>query len=242
MDNDRNFAVWAVYLRAVLVGAVTLTLLACSHNDNLVRPPDAMTPQRSSQSLLGESAGVRVVAKMQTWHGDPPTLSRYVLPVWVQIDNHSGKALLLRYRDISMASLNDGQVTLAALVPAMVKGKATIPVADVPPEFGLQDTWMGTWLEPDFDDHLASRMSWQENLPTKEMLRRAIREGVVADGKKVAGFVYFPRPKQDPAALTLRADLVDAATQLSFARVEIPLAIVLENFTTPSAQLPAPNR
>jgi hypothetical protein len=86
---------------------------------------------------------------------------------------------------------------------------------------------MGTWLEPGVDDSLAN-MHWQESLPTREMLRRAIREGVVADGRKVAGFVYLPRTNQDPAALTLSADLVDALTKQSFGRIEIPLAVLLE--------------
>jgi len=34
-----------------------------------------------------------VVAQAQTWSGDPPTLPRYVLPIWIQVENHSGKAL-----------------------------------------------------------------------------------------------------------------------------------------------------
>jgi hypothetical protein len=58
------------------------------------------------------------------------------------------------------------------------------------------------------------------------MVRRATPEGVVADGGKVAGFVYFQKMKRGSTTLTLRADLVDAATKQSFGQVEIPFAVV----------------
>jgi len=85
---------------------------------------------------------------------------------------------------------------------------------------------MGTWLEPGLDDYLVSNSSWRESLPTKEMLRRAIREGVIVDGAKVTGFVYFQRTAQNPATFTLRADLIDATTNQSFGRIEIPLSVL----------------
>ncbi|HJX53120.1 MAG TPA: hypothetical protein VJ801_10175 [Polyangia bacterium] len=52
------------------------------------------------------------------------------------------------------------------------------------------------------------------------------RHLVLANGGKIAGLVYFPKTKQDLAAFTLRADLVDATTEQSLGRVEIPLAVV----------------
>ena len=68
-------------------------------------------------------------------------------------------------------------------------------------------------------------MYWKERLPTKEMLRRAIREGVVADGHKIAGFVYFKKIEPGMADVTLRVDLVDAVTTQPFDRIEIPLVL-----------------
>jgi hypothetical protein len=176
--------------------------------------------------VAGETAGVRVVARAQTWNGDPPTLSEYVVPLWIQIENHSGKALWLRYGGFYMEDPKDDRATLPAVPPFRVKGKAIIPISAVPPQFRPEDPWWGTWLDPDFDDYIARNVRWEEDLPTREMLRRAIREGILANGGKIAGFVYFPKTKQDPAAFTLRADLVDATTRQSLGRVEIPLALV----------------
>ena len=227
MKNERAFSNRKRWLWGTLAGLSALAFSACAHSDQ--RPPVAggWAPHGFGQALVGENAGVRLRARLHAWNGDPPTLSRYVLPVWIQIENHSGRALWLRYDAFRVEDPNDSQATLSALSPFAVKGKAIIPVSAVPPEFGVEDTWMGTWLEPGVDDSLAN-MHWQESLPTREMLRRAIREGVVADGRKVAGFVYLPRTNQDPAALTLSADLVYALTKQSFGRIEIPLAIVLD--------------
>jgi hypothetical protein len=226
MKNTRKFANRTVWLWGALAGLSALAFAACAHRDQ-IPPATGSAPHGFGQALVGENAGVRVVARAHAWNGDPPTLSQYVLPIWIQIENHSGKTLSLRYDAFRVEDPNDSHVTLSALPPFTVKGKAIIPVSAVPPEFGLEDTWMGTWLEPGFDGYLASNFRWQESLPTREMLRRAIRDGVVIDGGKIAGFVYFPRTSQDPAALTLSAGLVDAMTKQSFGRVEIPLAGVL---------------
>jgi len=51
------------------------------------------------------------------------------------------------------------------------------------------------------------------------------RAGLRPDGRKIKGFVYFQKMQGDVAAVTLRTDLVDAMTQQSFGRIEIPLAI-----------------
>jgi hypothetical protein len=173
----------------------------------------------------GENAGVRMLAKSEIWSGDPPTLPRYVLPIWIQVENHSGRSLWLRYSTICVEDSNDRQ-TAPAVPPTEVKGKAFIPVSALPPDFRLDDPWWGTELDPEFEYYIARNVHWEEDMPTKEMLRRAIREGVVADGKKIAGFVYFPKTKRE--VVTIRAGLVDATTKQPFGRIEIPLTVAKE--------------
>ena len=207
-----------------LAGSSLLVLSTCAHEPLGPAPGPA---ERSAQQFQGNSVGVHVLAKTEAWNGDPPTLAQYVLPVWVQIENHSGKALWLSTDTLSITDATGGRVLARALPAATIKGKAKIPETAVPAEFGLQDPWLDTWLEPGFDEYVAASIHWQENLPTKEMLRRAIREGVLRDGAKVAGFVYFPKTTQDPSTLNLRAELLDATTRQSFGRVDIPLAMVL---------------
>jgi hypothetical protein len=165
-----------------------------------------------------------MIARARAWNGNPPTLSQYVLPVWLEVENHSGKTLSLRYDSFRVKSPPDNPEMLRAVPPSQVKGNAIIPVSAVPAEFRLEDEWIGEWVESDLDQYVAHAY-WREPLPTKEMLRRAIREGLVADGRKIAGFVYFQKTRPDVAGLTLSADLVDAATSQSFGRIEIPLIV-----------------
>jgi len=207
-----------------MAGVGGLLLVGCAHGDASVPVAGTATMQSPGPVAAGQDAGVRVVAKARSWSGDPPTLAQYVLPIWIEVENHSGRALSLSYGALRIEEADGSQRALTAIPPLKVKGNAIIPVWAVPPEFRPADPWLGTWLEPDFDSYLA-QVSWKESLPTREMRRRAIREGVVADGRKIKGFVYFQKMQGNVAAVTLRTDLVDAMTQQSFGRIEIPLAI-----------------
>ena len=226
MSNRRLGANSTQWLLGVLVG--TFALAGCAHSDQPVPVSGATKTASALQSETGQSAGVRMIARARTWNGNPPTLSQYVLPVWVEVENHSGKTLWLRYDSFRVEAPPDNPEMLRAMPPSQVKGNAIIPVSAVSPEFRLEDEWTGEWVEPDFDQYVAHAY-WREPLPTREMLRRGIREGVVADGRKIAGFVYFQKTRPDVAGLTLSADLVDAATSQSFGRIEIPLAIEINH-------------
>lgn len=241
MRNQREHTNRMTWLHGgALAGMAVLVLLGCAHSYRLVPTPGAATTQGPGQAVAGESAGVRMIASAQIWNGDPPTLSQYVLPLWVEIENHSGKALWFRYSALRMEDPN-GRATLRAIPPFRVKGNAIIPMSAVRPEFqskgfsvvpllgpsyvGLDDPWEGPLLEPDLAYYVDHDVDWEESLPTADMLRRAIPEGVVADGGKVAGFVYFKKIKSHISALTLRSDLVDAMTKQPFGQIEIPFAV-----------------
>jgi hypothetical protein len=190
--------------------------------------------------VAGEGGGVRLLADPRRWAGDPPTLSQYVLPVWVEIENHSGKALLLRYSDITLSGA--GGNTLRAIPPFKVHGNAIVSPSAVRPEFhakgffvapylgpfytGLDDPWQGALIEPDMDYYLAHHVYWEEPMPTDDMLRQAVPEGVLSDGGKVSGFIYFQRITRGSPGLTLRSELVDVTTRQSSGRIEIPFAVV----------------
>jgi hypothetical protein len=242
MRNRKAF-VDMTFVTAKLVGVFVLALSGCAHSYRLVPMPGTAATQGPGQAVAGESADVRMVASAQIWSGDPPTLSQFVLPIWVEIENHSGKPLWLRYSGLRMEDPN-GKATLHAIPPFKVKGNTIIPASAVRPEFhgngfyvvpllrpsyiGLDDPWQGSSLEPDFAYYGDHGVEWEETLPTDDMLRRAIPEGVVADGGKVAGFVYFQRMKAGFTGLILRNDLVDAVTKQPFGRVDIPFAVVKE--------------
>lgn len=57
--------------------------------------------------------------------------------------------------------------------------------------------------------------------PVQSMQEKALPEGAIAPGGRVTGFVYFPTPA-DVDEVTLRFDLVDAATDARFGAITIP--------------------
>lgn len=96
----------------------------------------------------------------------------------------------------------------------------------VSPTYG--DVWRGLepWegsFTPDplyYDTYLAQ---WPVSLPTEDMVRRAIPEGVLAPGGEVSGFLFFQDVPQGMESVTFQFDLVDADSEQQFGTVRIPL-------------------
>ena len=239
MTNRTEFANRMRRLSWAPAGMLALALLGCAHGYRLVPKPDEPATQGPGQAVAGESAGVRIVASAEIWNGDPVNLAQYVLPVWIEIENHSGKALWLRYSGLRLVG---GRVALLSIPPYRVNGNAIMPAAAAraearpegfyvapllgPSYNGLDDPWQSTLLEADMDYHLAHSWDWEEAMPTADMIRKALPEGVVEDGDKVAGFVYFQKVKKGVKSLTLRGDLIDVTTKQHFGEVDIPFAVV----------------
>jgi hypothetical protein len=59
-------------------------------------------------------------------------------------------------------------------------------------------------------------------LPTGDMVQKALPEGVLAPGSKVAGFIYFEDVKEGPS-VTLTTNLIDASTRAQFGTLAIPI-------------------
>lgn len=95
----------------------------------------------------------------------------------------------------------------------------------VSPSYG--DFWRGLqpWAGPFptdavyYDTYLAQ---WPVNLPTEDMLRRALPEGVVVNGGEVSGFLYFQDVPPGTEYVSFQFDLVDANTGQQFGTVRIP--------------------
>jgi len=95
----------------------------------------------------------------------------------------------------------------------------------VSPTYG--DFWRGLhpWAGPFaadplyYDTYLAQ---WPVNLPTEDMVRRALPEGVIVNGGEVAGFLYFQDVPPGMESVNFQFDLVDANTGQQFGSVRIP--------------------
>lgn len=66
---------------------------------------------------------------------------------------------------------------------------------------------------------------YQVPIPSQDMVNHALPEGVVEDGGRVNGFLYFQRVVGRETRLRFEARFVDAATNEPVATVRIPLAV-----------------
>lgn len=221
---------------------MVLVLSACAHSYRVMPAPDATSGPGPGQTAIGESAGVKVTVGAQAWNGDPPTLADNFLPLWVEIENQSGKPVWVRYNNIHLDGTGGSTVTLKAIPPFKVQGRAIMPVPPVRPDYhpvgfytapylgpsytGFADPWQGPELPMDSDYYMSQDVYWEENLPTADMLRRGLPEGVISNGGKIGGFVYFPKFKGGASRLLLHDELVDANTRQPFGVVEIPFVAV----------------
>ena len=221
---------------------MVLGILACAHNYRVVPAPEAASGPGPGQAAMGENAGVKVTVGAQAWNGDPPNLTDSFLPLWVEIENHSGKPVWVRYNTIHLDGTGGSTVTLKAIPPFKVQGKAVMSVPPVRPDYrptgfytapylgpsytGFADPWQGPEMSMDSDYYMSQDQYWEENLPTADMLRRGLPEGVITEGGKIGGFVYFPKFKGGASRLLFHDELVDANTRQPFGVVEIPFVAV----------------
>ncbi len=66
---------------------------------------------------------------------------------------------------------------------------------------------------------------WPEQLPTQDMLSKALPEGAVQNNGKVSGFVYFQSVAKRESSVTFAMNLVDATNGQSFGQVSAPFAV-----------------
>lgn len=65
---------------------------------------------------------------------------------------------------------------------------------------------------------------WPTQLPTEDMLNKALPEGVVEDGGHIAGFIYFQRTRQD-GEVQLQFQLTDAQSGEQIGTASVPFIV-----------------
>lgn len=84
--------------------------------------------------------------------------------------------------------------------------------------------WPFAWLWWDAAYHHRWYSTWPAALPSQDMLRRALPDGVLDDGGTVAGFVYFQQVGRE-AVVNLEFELHDADSGEGFGTARLPFAV-----------------
>lgn len=182
-----------------LIAAVAIALVGCATQ---LRPaPEALLLPGPGQAAIAETAGVRIVASADAWRGDPETLDRIVTPMLVRVENDGAVAVQVRYEDFALVA-EDGR-RFAAIPPFNVRGVVSTPNRGLYPVYGpgvspFYSFYPHLAVAPGiypfdplyYDAYWPYWYRWVD-LPTGDMVQKALPEGVLQPGGRTTGFLYF---------------------------------------------------
>lgn len=229
--------------------ALAALVLAAGCVTETTLQPLPTAPTIQAGSVVAEEQGVRLVANGASWRGTPSNLERIVTPVQVRIENHSGRPLRLNYESFVLVGSSRFQYSALSPFELHEEGLAAVGGSGVDGDAGLSvgfGSWWGwgpwasslaytsgrpwgpDWGDPWYDPFYgpySARYRAPEPLPTRDMVRQALPEGLLEDGGAITGFLYFQNVSEREGQVTLQARLVDARTGEQFGTVSIPFDV-----------------
>jgi hypothetical protein len=207
----------------LFAGVVGLGLLSfgCGH--------ERMLPASTARVVVGaptfavvEKDGVRIAASGDDWTDRPADLPSRLTPVKVRIINHSGRALQILYDRFVLAGAHDRVYRPLPLVPILHEHPIDT-VGTVSPYFASTSFFVRpayrdlypslpvwpTRMPTDNAFYQQQYKLWGEDLPTREIQRLGLPEGVLADGGEMSGFLFFENATGRERRLALKAHLDD---------------------------------
>lgn len=227
---------------ATAVLAVSLFTFGCTTQPTLLPSTDARLVDNNVSRAADVSENVRLEARVRSWRWAPRKLDEFVTPVFVVIQNQSDRTIRVRLSNLQLQGV--GGISMAALPPFEVEGEIVRRVKRyaygskgffVAPHLhssypGFQ-VWSGAFAFNPFyyRTYQPVYSTYEVALPTRDMLVRALPEGSLEPGGRIAGFVYFERSleslEDSVHDLHMVFDLVDAETGGEFGLVEIPFEV-----------------
>ncbi|HEY3444892.1 MAG TPA: hypothetical protein VGK67_00955 [Myxococcales bacterium] len=224
-------------LALTLLLAAGLALPGCASRLALAPGPGAQAVADDPFAATAEVGGLRATVEGR-WKGEPPSLGDYVTPVRVTLENRSGAPVRLRYQDFTLTSRNG--VTAHALPPFKIQRAGFGGAYAVAPFWPHEHFWLAPpygpyypgwalWTGPfawDYPYYELYFGRWELSLPTRDMLQKAMPEGVLEGGGKATGYLYFQRVQGEPGTeVQFRIHLVDANTEAEIGRLVIPMVV-----------------
>lgn len=184
--------------------------------------------------------GVTVLAAVDAWSGVPLDL-RQVTPVRLTITNDSAHPLRIRNEDLTLQETGGDRV-FRALQPVHIGGTEVVDVQ--PMEAMDDDAFDGFYVSPHFARFYPGLRAWsgpfytnptydyatydafvRVDLPTEDMVEKALPEGVLMPGHSITGFVYFENVDRRVERVQLHFELIEAETEEPFGDVTIPFMV-----------------
>jgi hypothetical protein len=232
--------------RAAGLAALLLIVAGCAGEPQLVPAPGAERVSPGGSIAVTSASDVTVTVDPDAWRGSVQ-IGNAVTPMHVKIENQSDNKLRIRYSDFAMIAGNGDRY--AALPPYDIRGTVAgpAPARGYSPVDRLGFTYDGFYVAPFYrfiypglavyDGHpfLFDPLYYEHyypywrqarvELPTAEMLRFALPEGMLEEGGVLAGFLYFEPVDAEVSPVTFQADVVDIVSGKMIATLEIPFVV-----------------
>ena len=198
----------------VVLAALLASVGTCATEPELL-PASGHTSAIGRRSLAVESrSGVTVTADGSVWDGSPKNLVTEVTPVWVTLQNGTGRPFRVQYDEFTLRGTSGA--SYIALAPYALRASRSNPVFEVP-NGGYFDKfrvaaylapfypWLPVWDGPLPYGPSIHSVAWRASLPTDSMLDRALPEGVLENGGTASGYLYFQKVGTQEGKVTFLA-------------------------------------
>lgn len=225
-----------VKLRLLPLLALLSMMASCAQQELRPVEPALQSDLRGADGQAS-TAGVTMTASTGAWEAIPTNLDGLLTPILVRIENQSDRDLRVDYSNFQVVGASGR--SYAALPPFSIDETDVATLAQRYPYYPHTGFGVAPHLaryysgvlpygnaydfnRPYYDRYYPHwRSGGYVDLPTDDMLSRAMPEGVVSPGGALSGFVYFENLKEmEP--VDVRVSLVDAKTGENFGVISIP--------------------
>lgn len=224
--------------RSILSVLIPASLIACSANKPDLAPAAGATPAPpgAGSGAVATVEGVSIEARAGAWKGLPSNLEAESIPLLVEITNNSDHTLRLRYNEMQLVA-PDGEMfnaippyrvegDVAENVDAMFRGTGFLVAPYLSRYYTLYDPFPGVFIldRGYYTRHVPASINVA--LPTADMIRMALPEGVLEPGGSITGFLYFEDIENlDIPSVDFTLALVDAQTEETIGTARIPFTV-----------------
>lgn len=216
--------------------AATVGLIGgCSHGQ-LVPAASAHVIPGAPTAAFDEQEGIRVSVNGDAWRGPPDDLAKRLTPLKVRLVNHSGKPIQILYERFTLRGANGRTYRPLPVVPLDHDGARSTHLL---PIFANANFFVGpryrdvypsleSWsvaLQRDETFYQHQYQLWGDGLPTTQMQRCALPEGVLGDGGEMSGYLYFENATRDEDRLKFKAELEEGHGGDVVATIELPFRV-----------------
>lgn len=219
-----------VVFRLVLFACI-ISAAGCAGTGTLVPATSALIVDGRAVNI---AEGVRVEVTGDTWPGNPGIYSE-VTPLEITIENINGPELRVAYGLFSL--IDEKGKRYFVLPPYTIEGnigEETIYSDFTCEGFGVASHYSCFYpkmlpyegvfeYDPDYFNHYYGCLNDVE-LPTKEMIDKALPEGVLWKNAKISGFLYFEKISESEK-YRLKMVLIDMSDGSHIGEIDIPLML-----------------